>query len=176
MSIARRRWVNTTLPRSQNPYMYKFINLYMYRWIHIDICICIIYIYIYVYMYICMYTYISINKGRVGGVDRPPPMGQPPLFFFFLLLSSLELNDAKVYEPWIRALLGTASPKLWSLTRMLRGCARLVVWTDRDELSIPRTLRMRGQWLKRRVGGGMRHSRRGWRISRSRRSKAGLCC
>ena len=31
------------------------------------------------------------------------------LSLFFLLLSSLELSDSKVYEPFIRALLGTAS-------------------------------------------------------------------
>ena len=34
----------------------------------------------------------------------------PPSFFSFtLLLSSLESSDAKVYEPYIRALLGAAS-------------------------------------------------------------------
>ena len=33
----------------------------------------------------------------------------PEILFLYLLLSSLDLSDAKVYEPEIRALLGTAS-------------------------------------------------------------------
>ena len=36
----------------------------------------------------------------------PPPRQQTPFFFFFITLG-LELSDTKVYEPYIRVLLGT---------------------------------------------------------------------
>ena len=43
-----------------------------------------------------------------SGIARPR-MGRTTHSSPFLLLSSLELSDTKVYEPEIRALLGTAS-------------------------------------------------------------------
>jgi len=45
--------------------------------------------------------------------QRPSPPAKVQLFFSSsLLLSSLELSDEKVYEPEIRALLGTAKVQL----------------------------------------------------------------
>ena len=44
---------------------------------------------------------------RTFGLSRSVDTGRPSSSP--LLLSSLELSDAKVYEPYIRAILGTAS-------------------------------------------------------------------
>ena len=43
------------------------------------------------------------------GFTRNPPVNPTTLVSSSLLLPSLELSDTKVYEPYIRALLGTAS-------------------------------------------------------------------
>ena len=45
--------------------------------------------------------------GEWGGVGAARPRGSASSSF--LLLSSLELTDTEVYEPWIRALLGTTA-------------------------------------------------------------------
>ena len=42
-------------------------------------------------------------------LTRELPESIARMFFFSLLLSSLELSDTKVYEPYIRALLGTGT-------------------------------------------------------------------
>ena len=69
----------------------------------------------------CTYPYSSrVRTPSAGRAEREAgPGGEParhqkgtPLFFFIALSSlllSLELSDAQVYEPYIRALLGTAS-------------------------------------------------------------------
>ena len=55
---------------------------------------------------------IAALRIRKGLPSHLPPLNRSnptPFFSSSLLLSSLELNDAKVYEPQIRALLGTSS-------------------------------------------------------------------
>ena len=69
-------------------------------------------IYTYIYLYVRMYTYATLSSGR--GSCTTPPGGcwygkQKTSSSFSLSLSSLELSYTKVYEPQIRALLGTAS-------------------------------------------------------------------
>ena len=44
---------------------------------------------------------------------------------FLFLLSSIDLSDTKVYEPYIRALFGTASHFCETVVRKLRMCAPL---------------------------------------------------
>jgi len=46
-----------------------------------------------------------------AGLQAPAPRRAPraQVFFFFFITLGLELSDTKVYEPQIRALLGTAS-------------------------------------------------------------------
>ena len=47
-----------------------------------------------------------------GGHPRGQAGAKPSIFFSSLVLSSLELSDTTVYEPQIRALLGTAGGHL----------------------------------------------------------------
>ena len=57
----------------------------------------------------------TVNRPKTGKGDRTPlilrgtPILALVLSFSSLLLSSLELSDIQVYEPFIRAFLGTAS-------------------------------------------------------------------
>ena len=48
-------------------------------------------------------------EARPFAPDRWETLHSKPQTSFFKLLSSLELSDAKVYEPYIRARLGTAA-------------------------------------------------------------------
>jgi hypothetical protein len=56
----------------------------------------------YMYVYICI-AQMLVWSHQFGDSDR-----RSRAFFSLLLLSSLELSDTTVYEPEIRALLGTA--------------------------------------------------------------------
>jgi len=69
-----------------------------------------IYIYIYFYIYIYIYTYPGLAGRRRLRPARPPIALKGCLFAPSLLLSSLELSDTTIYEPLMRALLGTAAP------------------------------------------------------------------
>ena len=52
---------------------------------------------------------VAVAVGALDGENENTMMTVPPSLLTTLLLSSLELSDTKVYEPQIRALLGTAS-------------------------------------------------------------------
>ena len=88
-----------------------------------------IHIYIYIYIYLYIYTYIYTGAGARGRDRRHPRLSSRPCatlsptprFPSSLLLSSLELSDPKVYEPELRARLGTAAhftpPLRWRAKR-----------------------------------------------------------
>ena len=83
-------------------YIYIYIHIHTYTYTYMYICT-----YISIHIYVCIHAYIHvcIHPRRAQGPCRrvhPHPSSSP-------LLLSLELSDAQVYEPEMRALLGTAA-------------------------------------------------------------------
>ena len=92
-------------------YTYIYIHLYIYIYMYVYINT-YIYIYIYIYICICIYIYIELRTYSVISILIARWYPSLPFFFSSLLPSSLELRDAKIYEPQIRAR-NTSEHHLW---------------------------------------------------------------